>query len=132
MARSTLPHALQMRILKYGEAQDAERDQVAEALRAAGRRPEALLLYESRPEHPFLGEEAAWARDRGNGFHLLAVRRMGHPVADADLRACAAAAEQKGRWLDARLLHVALADDEALARIAEHLPEALRPAPPVT
>lgn len=128
MARSRFPNALQMRTLKYGEASDAERDAVAEALRQAGRRAEALLLYERRPGHPDLAGERDWARAEGNGFHLLGVQRAGGEVDEATWKACAAEAEARGRWMDARLCYRALGDEAALRRIAEHLPESLRPA----
>ena len=130
MARSRIPTALDMRTLKYGEASDAERDAVAEALRAAGRRAEALLLYERRPGHPDLAGERDWAVAEGNGFHLLGVKRAGGPVDEAAWRACAAEAERRGRWMDARHCYRTVGDAEALQRIAEHLPEALRPEPP--
>ena len=130
MARSRFPNALQMRTLKYGEAADSERDQVAEALRQAGRHAEALLLYERRPGHPDLAGERDWAVGEGNGFHLLGVQRAGGTVDEAAWRACASAAEQRGRWMDARHCYVELGDEEALQRIAEHLPESLRPEPP--
>lgn len=129
MARSRFPNALQMRTLKYGEAADAERDRVAEALRAAGRHAEALLLYERRPGHPDLAGEIAWAVGEGNGFHLTAVQRTGGTVAAADWQACAAEAERRGRWMDARHCFVALEDEASVQRIAEHLPASLQPAP---
>ena len=56
-----IPSALDMQQLKYGDRSDGDRDRLAAALRDAGRRPEALLLFEGRPEHPFLREEVSWA-----------------------------------------------------------------------
>lgn len=129
MARSRIPHALDMRTLKYGEASDDERDRVAAALRDAGRRAEALLLYERRPGHPDLAGERDWAVAEGNGFHLLGVKRAGGPVDEGAWQACAAEAERRGRWMDARHCYQQLDDAEALARIAPNLPESLRPAP---
>lgn len=129
MARSRFPDALKMRTLKYGEASEAECDAVAEALRKDGRRSEALLLYERRPGHPDLAGERDWAVSEGNGFHLLAVARVGGTV-DADAwQACAAEAERRGRWMDARHCYLSVGDEAAVRRIAEHLPETLRPAP---
>ena len=131
MAASRIPDALEMRELKYGGRSDEEKDRVADALRAAGRRSEALLLYEGRPEHPSLKEEKRWALEEGVSFHLMALRRIGVTVTDEDLRVCALAAERKGRYLDARQCWVALGEDGEVERIAEHLPEGLRPeAPP--
>jgi hypothetical protein len=127
VAKRKIPSALDMRHLKYGGAPEAERDRTAEALRAEGRRAEAILLFEDRPDHPFLDEEARWAVAEGVAFHLLSLRRMGRAVADEEIRACAEAAESRGRWLDARSCWVELGDEAALARIAEHLPESLRP-----
>ena len=129
MARSRFPDALKMRTLKYGQATDAERDAVAEALRKDGRRAEALLLYERRPGHPDLAGERDWAVSEGNGFHLLGVARAGGEVADDAWRACAAEAERRGRWMDARHCYRMVGDDAALRAIAEHLPESLRPEP---
>ena len=52
MARSSIPDALQMKALKYGGRPDSEKDRIAELLRDEGRRSEALLLFQGRPEHP--------------------------------------------------------------------------------
>jgi hypothetical protein len=130
MARGGHPDALRMRTLKYGDPREAERDRVAEALRADGRRSEAVLMYERLPEHPFLDEEQAWAVETGDAFHLLALRRIGRSIPDDAFRACARQAEAAGRWLDARQCYLAVADPAALERIAEHLPTSLRPAAP--
>jgi hypothetical protein len=119
-----------MRDLKYGSASDAAVRAVAEALREAGRRAEALLLFERRSDPGFLAEERDWALREGNAFHLLSVRRLGGPVEDEHLRRCATAAEQRGRWMDARNCWLALGEETDLARIAEHLPAALRPPEP--
>ena len=123
-----IPHALDMQQLKYGDRPEAERDRMAEALLTDGRRSEALLLYEGRPDHAFVKEQARWACAEGDAFHLFAVRGMGGAVSDDDIRACAEAAERKGRFLDARRCHLALDDEAAVRRIAEHIPESLRPA----
>jgi hypothetical protein len=124
-----IPNALEMKALKYGDRPAAERDQVALLLRAEGRRSEAILLFDGRPDHPFLAEERTWAIGEGAAFHLLSLRRMGLAVSEADLRACAAAAEGRGRWLDARQCWVAVGDLAPVRRIAEHLPTGLRPPP---
>ena len=127
---SKIPHALQMRALKYGGGSEAAKDAVAAALLQAGRRSEAILLYEGRPDAPFLRGEVEWAVSEGVAFHLLALARLGVAIDGAAYAACAAAAEAKGRWMDARQCYVALEDAEALARIAEHLPASLQPEPP--
>ncbi len=127
MAKSKFPSAIDMQKLKYGGALPEERDQMAARLREAGRRAEAILLFEGRGEEPFLREEAAWAIAEGNAFHLISIRDLGCPVADEELRACAEAAERRGRWMDARRCWQALGDEAALRRIAEHLPAGLRP-----
>jgi hypothetical protein len=127
MARSDIPDALQMKVLKYGDRPDEERDRIAARLREAGRRSEAVLLFEGRPDHPFLQEEKRWAVEEGCAFHLLSLRRLGVPVADDDLRVCGQTAERRGRWLDARQCWAALEDEEGLQRIAPHVPEGLRP-----
>ena len=130
MARSKTPNALEMRALKYDDATDAEKDRVAENLRAEGRRAEAILLFQGRGDHPFLGEEARWALAEGNGFHLTSLARLGRKVTAEELRACARAAEQRGRWMDARLCYVEVGDEAAVRAIGEHLPPTLRPAAP--
>jgi hypothetical protein len=130
MARAKIPTALAMRELKYEDAPEAERDAVAERLRDEGRHSEALLLYEGRPDAPFVREEALWAVAEGNGFHLLALQRVGREVSEAEFRDCARAALDRGRWMDARHCFLAVGDREALQAIAEHLPEALKPEPP--
>lgn len=127
MAKSRIPNAIAMRSLKYGSASREEREAAAEALRAAGRRPEAILLFEGDGTHPFLVEERDWAAAEGAGFHLLSILRMGAPVEESHLRACAEAAEARGRWMDARSCWLELGDEAAVARIAEHLPPSLRP-----
>lgn len=127
MARSKRATALEMRELKYGDTADAEKDRVAQQLRAEGRRAEAILLFEGRGDHAFLREEAHWAVKQGNGFHLLSVARLGQAVPAEEFRDCAREAEGRGRWMDARLCHVELADEAAIRAIAEHLPESLRP-----
>jgi hypothetical protein len=130
MAKPKIPAALQMQRLKYADAPEAERDAVAELLRAEGRRSEAILLFEGRGDHRFLQEERDWATREGDAFLLLSIRRLGCPVDADQLRACAQAAEQRGRWMDARNAWLAAGDDEAVARVAEHLPPSLRPAAP--
>lgn len=131
MKKPPIPDALAMTLLKYGDASVADRERVARELAAAGRHPEAILLFEKQPEAPFLREEAARAIAEGDAFVLLAIRRIGGPVTEQDLRSCAASAEAAGRWLDARQCLTALADAEGLARIAPHLPPSLAPRPPV-
>ena len=69
MARATIPDALEMRRLKYAADVPLEaKDRVADALRAAGRRSEALLLYDGRADHPSLLEDLAWAVREGASF----------------------------------------------------------------
>jgi hypothetical protein len=123
MARRRIPDALEMRRLKYGAHVDlAARDAMAKTLRADGRLAEAILLFESRPDHPELETDLATAVREGMSFHVLALRRMGTPVSDEKIRACAVAAEAKSRWFDAHRCYTALADVEGLARVAQHLP----------
>lgn len=129
MARNEIPDALKMRELKYGEGGDATRDEVASRLLAQGRRSEAILLYEGRGGHPFLAAERDWAVSAGDAFHLVSVRRLGCPVGPEHLRACAEAAEARGRWMDARNAWMQLGEGAAVARIAPHLPPSLRPPP---
>ena len=100
---------------------------MAEVLVREGRRSESLLLYEGRPDHPALRGEALWAVSEGVASHLLAIRRMGREVTEHELRDCARAAEDRGRWMDARNCYLALGDEEAIRKIAEHLPDALKP-----
>ena len=123
MARSTLPNALEMRRLKFvRDADPAEIDRVAAALRAAGRLEEAVLMYENRPTHADVAQDRDTAVREGRAFILFLLRRMGSDVRDEHLRACAVAAEAAGRWLDAHRCYTALADADALARIAPNLP----------
>jgi len=117
-----------MRQLKYGDVSEAERDAIAARLTAEGRRAEVLLLYERQPDHPALREEARWAVSEGNAFHLLSLQRMGREVSEQELRDCAAAAENRARWMDARQCYEALGEMDAVRKIAEHLPQSLRPA----
>ncbi len=128
MAKSKIPNALEMRDLKYGDRTDAERDALAITLREADRRSEALLLFEGRPDAPFLREERVWAEEQGAAFHLRSLDLMGVEIPPASWQACAATAERRERWMDARTCYEALGDDEAIAKIAEHLPPSLRPA----
>lgn len=125
-----IPSAFEMKALKYGNRPDAEKDRVAEALIAAGRRSEALLLFDGRPEHPLLQTEKQWGLEEGSAFHLLALRRLGVPITAEDLTICARSAERKGRWLDARLCWADLEQEDEIRRIAEHLPPSLRPDEP--
>lgn len=125
-----IPHALEMRSLKYEGSGDAAKDAVAKALMETGRRSEALLLYEGRPQVPFLQEELAWAVEQGVAFHLLALARLGVEIPPTAWTACAKAAEKAARWLDARQCFEALEDEEGLARIADHLPPSVRPSAP--
>lgn len=129
MARTSVPDALAMRRLKYGEASDAEREAVAKALIEADRLAEAWLLYERRPDAPQVGTLRKEALRRGQTFLLLAMRRAGSNVSDDELREAARAAESAGRFLDARHVWVALGADDELRRIADQLPPRLRPAP---
>ena len=123
MARATIPDALEMRRLKYAADVPLEaKDRVADALRAAGRRSEALLLYDGRADHPSLLEDLAWAVREGASFTLSSLKRMGVPVTDEQLRACAESAEAKGRWYDAYRCYERLADEASLARVRERLP----------
>jgi hypothetical protein len=123
MARLVVPDALEMTRLKYGEGvSEAERDRAAEALRAQGRRTEALLLYEGRADHPSVAEDLRFAIREGAAFTLFQVRRLGHPVTDDQRRACAAAAEARGRWFDAHRLYEVLGDAAALERVRQQIP----------
>ena len=124
-----IPDALQMRSLKYRGSTDAAKDAVAQALLAADRRSEAILLFDGRPEAPVLQEERAWAIQTGVAFHLLGLSRLGVEITPADWQACAAVAEKAERWMDARQCYVLLEDEAGLERIAEHLPPSLRPVP---
>ncbi len=126
MAKSDLPNALRMQDLKYGDAPDAERDATASRLRELGRRSEAVLLFEGRPEHPFLAEEVSWAVSEGAAFHLLGLQTLGVTIPEDAFRQCGEAAEHKGRFMDARTCFVALEDTAALQRINGHLPLSLR------
>ena len=123
MPRDRIPDALEMRRLKYGDPADtAAQDRMAKELRARARLAEAMLLYERRPDHPDLAADRATAVREGMAFHLFLLRRMGMPVSDDDLRACARAAEAKERWFDAHRCLTAVADAEGLARVAQKLP----------
>jgi hypothetical protein len=122
MARP-IPDALEMTEVKYGaDVSPADRDRVAEALRAQGRRSEALLLYEGRADHPSVAADLAWAVSEGAAFMLFQIRRLGFAVTDDQRRACAAAAEAKERWYDAFRLHEVLGDAAALERVRERIP----------
>jgi|GEM_PF-2827641 len=123
MPNTSLPNALEMRRLKFTNAGDeAEKDRVAATLRAAGRLEEAVLLYEGRPSHPDVPGDRDTAVREGRAFLLFLLRRMGAVVEDAHFRACAAAAEAAGRWLDAHRCYTTLSDADGLARIAPNLP----------
>jgi hypothetical protein len=123
MASSPVPDALAMKRIKYDPAvPDAERDRLAAALRAAGRRSEAILLFEGRGSDPSLRQDVDWAVSIGASFTLSALRRMGVEISDEKLRACAQNAEAKGRWYDAFRCYERLADAEAVARVKEHIP----------
>jgi hypothetical protein len=130
MAASSLPDALLMRELRAGNAPEAERERVAAELRAQGRATQAVLLYEGRAQHPALDAEQARAVREGHVFLLLAMRRLGRSVPDADLRAAAQVASTKGGYLEARLAYQALGDVEAVRALAPHLPPSLVPPPP--
>jgi hypothetical protein len=130
LATRTIPDALAMRTLKFGGAPEEERERAAELLRAAGRRTEALLLYEGRGSHPALRAARDHAVMHGLGFHLLSLRRLGAEVTPEHLKAGAQSAERAGRYMEARLLHLALGDTEAVRRIAAHLPASMVPPPP--
>jgi hypothetical protein len=123
MKRDAIPGVLDMTRLKYGpEATPEQKDRVADALRRAGRRSEALLLYEGRADHPAVAEDLAWAIREGAAFTLFQVRRLGFPVTDEQRRACAAAAEAKERWFDAHRLYEVLGDAAALERVRQRIP----------
>ena len=118
MARPLIPDALGMRRLKYDpEATEAERDATAAALRRVGRIPEAIFLYEGRPEHPALREDLRLGQRAGASFTLKALERIGVALDPEAWRACASAAEDKGRWYDALRCYEVLKDEEALARV---------------
>ncbi len=126
VAKSDIPTALEMQDYKYGEQPVAKRDALATRMRAAGRRSEAILLFDGRPEHPFLQEEIQWAAGEGIAFHLMSLRGIGVEIGDDVLRSCAKVARERGRWMDARTCYVALEDRQGLLDIAEHLPASLR------
>jgi len=130
MAARHLPDALAMRHFRTGAAPEAERERVAEDLRAAGRGTQALLLYEGRADHPSLEKERERAVSNGQTFRLLTLRRLGASVADADLRAAAQTAAKAGRAMEARLGYMALGDLEAVRGLAGQLPPGLVPPPP--
>lgn len=123
MARATIPDALGMRHLKYDpQVTPAQRDAVADALRAAGRTPEALLLYDGRADHPALRGDLEKAKAGGVAFLVFALRKLGVPVTEDDLRACGAAAEAKERWYDAFRCYEATSDAAGLERVRAQLP----------
>ena len=123
MARTQVPDALAMRRLKYAtDVPPAERDRTAEGLRAAGRRAEAILLYERHTDHPSLRDDLRWAIQEGAAFHVFLLKRLGLDVPDESLRACAEAAEARARWYDAHRCWNALKDEAGLARVSERLP----------
>ncbi|MCC7137016.1 MAG: hypothetical protein IT460_01145 [Planctomycetes bacterium] len=123
MARSKIPDVLEMRRLKFDAGvAAAEKDAVAEALRAEGRASEALLLFEGRADHPSLEADRRDAIRHGYGWRLLAMKRLGVAVTDDEVRACAGAAETAGRWFEANRCYTTLGDAEAVARIAPNLP----------
>jgi hypothetical protein len=131
MTNPTFPTALAMRELKYGQdAPAAEKDRWAKALREAGRRAEAILLYEGRTDSPALKEDLAWAVREGAAFYLFSLQRMGLAVSAEQFRACAESAESKERWYDARRCWQLLEDQAGLARVAPHLPGYVAPPPP--
>lgn len=129
MADRSFPDALRMRALRAGQAPEAERESVAAQLRAAGRRVQALLLYEGRPTHASLEAEQARAVREGEVFALMSLRRLGRTVTDGELRQAAGTAAARGHHLEARLALHALGDVEGVRAIAEHLPASLRPPP---
>lgn len=123
MARKPFPHALEMRRMKYDPSVPPEaRDRLAEELRAVGRRAEAILLHEGRPDSPVLTQDLQWAISEGASFYVTSLRRTGVPVSDEQIRACAEAAERKERWFDAHRCYGLLKDAAALERVATHLP----------
>jgi hypothetical protein len=123
VARRDVPDPLEMRRLRYDPATpEAERDRVAAVLRAQGRREEAVSLYEGRPSHPDLEDDARWAIENGASFVLVTLSRMGREILDVQRRACAESAERLGRWYDAHRLYERLQDEGALARVRERLP----------
>jgi hypothetical protein len=123
MAKPTIPDALEMTRLKYGsDVTPGDRDRVAQALRRAGRRLEAILLYEGRSDHPDLQEDLRWSVSEGASFTLFALRRLGVPITDEHRRACAEAAERKGRWYDAHRLYEVLKDEVSLERVRAQIP----------
>lgn len=135
MAKSDVPNAFAMQTLKFGDAPAADRDAVAARLRELGRRSEAVLLFEGRPDHPFLSEEVEWAVSEGAGFHLLSLRSLGMQIPADAWQRCATRAEERARYMDARTCYVALEDTAGLRRINANLPPSLRiadDAPPET
>lgn len=130
MAQPSLPDALAMRDLRAGLRPEAQREQVAAALRADGRHVQALLLYEGRASHPALEGQQARAVREGRTFELLSMRRLGRPVPDTDLRAAAAASAAAGRHMEARLALTALGDLDGVRALAACLPPSLVPPPP--
>jgi hypothetical protein len=131
MPQPPFPHALEMRRLKYGpDVPVAEKERWATALRAAGRRAEAVLLYEGRTDAAALTDDLDWAVREGAAYYLFSLQRMGLSVAPERFRACAEAAEKKERWHDARRCWQALGDQAGLDRVAPHLPGFVAPPPP--
>lgn len=126
MAKSDVPNAFAMQTLKYGDSSAADRDAVAARLRELGRRSEAVLLFEGRPDHPFLSEEVEWAVSEGAGFHLLSLRGLGMEIPADAWQRCGARAEERARYMDARTCYVAIEDTGSLRRINAHLPASLR------
>ena len=123
MARASIPDALEMTRVKYGpDTPVEEKDRVAAALRQAGRIHEAILLYDGRADHPALQDDFRWAVSEGSSYVLFALRRLGLSVTDEQRRACAEAAERKGRWYDSHRLYEVLQDAAALERVRAQIP----------
>lgn len=123
MARPPIPDALGMRRLKYDPTVlPAERMATAKALRATGRIPEAILLFEGRPDEPTLADDLNEGIRLGSSFILRALERIGGSVSPEAWAACAAAAESKERWYDALRAYETVKDEAGIARAREKLP----------
>jgi len=118
-----LPHALQLRDVKYGEKTSADRRRATAALLlAADRVAEALDLYLILGDEEGIAGVRRRAVEEGRPVWLLMIERSERAIGPDEWKRAGAAALAAGRTREAWRCYAEARDEEALERIKPDLP----------
>ena len=119
----SLPDALRLRDLKYGEKHSAAaRSQAARQFLEAGRMAEALDLYVLAGDEDGVKTIREMAIKEGRAHVLLSLVRVGHEIGPDDWKRAGEAAFEAHRWREAFRCFSEAGDEDGLAAVRERIP----------